>query len=177
MSLNFMSPQGEFRQNVSIRNWYDIGALGFNLIGPLTPSGWLSMRFEYMFGIYEKSCRGCEFNSVSLGPEVSLPRGPVRPYAMGEWGHLHFTSFNDASGEEADTGVGQWIYGGGVRIPLKTSSGWLLDLGVRKHLGGTVSYVRTPGTRINGDLNAGVDPARTSTPFVLYGVGFQYQFK
>ena len=178
-SFQYMSPTGEFRQNVGDAPRQHRGAFGVNLIGPLTHPGWLSMRFEYMFGSYDKSCYTCRrgFNSVSVGPEIWFPYGPVRPYAMGAGGHFHFEGFKDASGGDPDTGAGQWIYGGGVRIPLKSDSGYSLDLGVRRHQVGKVSYLRKAGIQTNADGSVSVDSARGSVSFVLYTIGFQYQFK
>ena len=179
-SINPMSPRGEFRQNSN--PYWDRGALGFDLILPLARSGllsWLSLRFDYMFGPYDKGCYGCHrsFRSTSVGPEVWVPYGPVRPYAMGGWGRLHFDSFDDLSGAEVDTGVGEWIYGGGVRIPLKRS-GYSLDLGIRNHRAGTVSYLGKAGIQRNPDGSViSVDAVRSRVPFVMYSLGFQYQFK
>ena len=135
------------------------------------------MRIDYMFGGYLKGGYGCRcsFNSISFGPELSVPRGPVRPYANGGWGRLHFESFTDATGAKSDTGAFQWIYGGGVRIPVK-SSGYSLDFGVRSHHGGTISYLRRP-IQTNPDGSVTVDSATGRLPFVMYVVGFQYQFK
>ena len=181
-SINPMSPRGEFRQNSGDPNWDHRGALGFDLILPLARSGLLSLfslRFDYMFGPYDNDCYGCHrsFRSTSLGPEVWVPYGPVRPYAMGGWGRLHFDSFDDLSGIEVDTGVGEWIYGGGVRIPLKRS-GYSLDLGVRDHRAGTVSYLGKAGIQRNPDGSVvSVDAVRSRVPFVMYSLGLQYQFK
>ena len=169
-----MSPRGEFRQNVGAANQ---GAVGFDLIAPVTRSGFLAIRFDFMFGDYSKRCFTCRrtFRSTSVGPEVVVPRGRVRPYAMGAWGRLHFEGFTDASGAKADTGVGQWIYGGGVRVPLQSNGGWSFDLGVRSHRSGNVSYLPAG---VQPELDGSVsDSVRSRASLLMYAVGFQYQFK
>jgi len=179
LSLQFMSPTGEFRQNIGATNWDHRGGFAFNLIGPLTHSGFLSIRLDCMFGSYDKDCPGCHrlFRSVSVGPEVSVPRGWVRPYVMGEWGYLDFESFKEANGDEADTGAGQWIYGGGVRIQPTPANRWLLDVGARSHNAGTMSYLRGAGVQTDSDGILTGDSGRSRTTFVTFAVGLQYHFK
>jgi hypothetical protein len=177
VALEYMSPRGEFRQSVGTADWQHQGAIAFDLIAPVTHSGFLSIRFEYMFGHYDKNCYTCQrgFRSTSVGPEVMFPRGRARPYAMGAWGRLHFGGFTDASGAKADTGVGQWIYGGGVRVPLQSNGGWSLDLGIRSHRSGDVSYLPSG---VQPELDGSVtDSVRSPAPFLMYAIGFQYQFK
>jgi hypothetical protein len=177
LAFQFMSPKGEFRQNIGDQKLQHRGAFGFDLIAPVTRSGFVSIRFDYMFGDYGRSCLTCRrgFRSTSVGPEVVVPRGRVRPYAMGAWGRLHFEGFTDPSGAKADTGVSQWIYGGGVRVPLQSNGGWSLDVGIRNHRSGNVSYLPAG---VQPELDGSVtESARSRVPFLMYVIGFQYQFK
>lgn len=93
---------------------------------------------------------------VTVGPQISWPRGPVRPYAhAGVGGQFFFTqssvqgtgdSFDFANTTNQHDGTGTWMLGAGVLLPIserrvKVSA----DLGAQYFGGGRAQYLR-PGS-------------------------------
>jgi hypothetical protein len=125
--------------------------------------------------------------SFSFGPEVALPRGPVRPYLSAAYSRLLFRTNTSVNGNGASEqpiakttnysdGTGAWVFGGGIGIPLGGSDSHLsLDLGVRYHRGGQVSYLREGSIRDNPDGSISITPLTSRTPYMTYVIGVRFR--
>lgn len=113
---------------------------------------------------------------MGAGPQVMVPRGPVRPYANATIGFSHFSTMSSVSGRRSDDmpfaydtnhddSQFSWGTGGGLAIPmfLSAQTQVLLDVGVRYHNNGReVRYLREGGIRDlpNGDVELNVIRSR-----------------
>jgi opacity protein-like surface antigen len=166
-----MSPRGAFAENTRDADRGHQGGLGVHLTGHV--NSFVTFRLEYFFGSYEKNACYCSrylFRAVGVAGELVSPRGPVRPYATAGLGRLSISSFEDADGNEADTGAGYRMYGGGLRIPA--GNRWSIDLAWRHHEAGPVSYQHL---QRNPDGSSTETSARTRTPFDMLTLGFQFR--
>jgi hypothetical protein len=93
---------------------------------------------------------------MSIGPQLSIPTGPVRPYINGGIGAQAFftESHIDGSDDNEDFAhttnqhdwTSSWVAGGGVFVPLYMKKvSVLLDLGVQYFGSGRARYLR-PGS-------------------------------
>jgi hypothetical protein len=93
---------------------------------------------------------------MSIGPQLSIPTGPVRPYINGGIGAQAFftESHIDGSDDNEDFAhttnqhdwTSSWVAGGGVLVPLYMKKvSVLLDLGVQYFGSGHARYLR-PGS-------------------------------
>ncbi len=165
LDLGFIAaePVGEFAQNID-QGW------GFEVGGrfPLDAQGILSMRVDMGFinygteRLFECSftCRvGFEVETTNnifftgVGPELSAPLGPIRPYIgiVGGLGYFFTTSrISDeggygsfASTTNFGDAVFQWRGRGGLQLRLSGGrTPVFLDLGGEYHANGIAEYVR-----------------------------------
>ena len=93
---------------------------------------------------------------MSIGPQLQVPVGPVRPYINGGIGAQAFFTESHVDGSDDDYDfahttnqhdwTSSWVAGGGVFIPLYTKKmSVLLDLGVQYFGSGHARYLR-PGS-------------------------------
>lgn len=93
---------------------------------------------------------------MSIGPQLSIPTGPIRPYVnAGIGGQAFFTeSHVDGSDDDSDFAhttnqhdwTSSWVAGGGVFVPLYMKKlSVLLDIGVQYFGSGHARYLR-PGS-------------------------------
>jgi len=125
---------------------------------------------------------------LSFGPELAMPRGPVRPYLGTGFSKLFFrTTSSVKATNESDNPIASttnfsdstnaWFIGGGLRIPfggrpaLRALS---LDLGARYYRGGVASYLRAGGIQDNPDGSISITPLTSRTPQVVYIIGMRY---
>jgi len=191
----YAQPRGEFHQNV--RRGFGGGG---GLLYRLDHSGFLSLRFDGSGFAYGREKRTVPFSETvggrvvvdvtttnsfmafSFGPEITVPRGPVRPYLNTGFSGLWLSTgssvggFQSSDGGDASIGTTNFsdatravILGGGVTIPLKGIVS--LDTGVRYHRGGQASYLLKGGIQDNPDGSITVAPLNTRTPYVVYLIG------
>jgi hypothetical protein len=179
-----IGPLGDFRRNVGSWSFNNKGVLNFDLILHLHRSGLLRLRFDYFFGQYHGdtvSDYKYYLRGFSLGPEVGLSDGPVRPYVNAGYGWLSFLAGSWLTKEERQQirksihGAGGWFCGGGGRIPVGPTGRWAIDIGLRCHRGGTASYLADGGIRKNPDGSLTVISTRGQMPFVMFTLGFQFR--
>ncbi len=117
-----------------------------------------------------------------IGPQLELPRGPVRPYVGAGVGLAYFftTSGVGATSDGVSTtttnyhdGVLAWTGGGGVRVPFRIRQVPLaVDLGARYQHDGEVSYLtKGAGITDNPDGTITLHPVKTGANFVLWHLG------
>ncbi len=201
ISFIVSQPKEEFRRNVD--NGIGIGG---TLNYHMDRAGWINLRFDPSFIIYGHERKRVPFSrtvggrvevdvtttnqilGLSFGPELTLPRGPVRPYVNAAFsGLLFWTTSSVRSTGLDDQEIARttnhsdwtraWVFGTGVKVPLGgRDSNFSLDLGVRYHNGSEASYLREGSIQDNPDGSVTITPLINETPFLLYSVGFNYRF-
>ena len=120
--------------------------------------------------------------TYSIGPQLMVPTGPIRPYVNATAGGAYFFTESSIGGEDnaadfASTrnfgdNVPSYGYGGGIFIPFSMRYADIgLDVGARFVRNGHTRYLREGGIE---DLPTGgyaVSPIESETNFVLYHVG------
>ena len=195
----FADPREDFRDNVD-RGLGGGGTLLYRFDG----SGWLSARLDGLFLGYGNETKRVPFSQtvggrilvdvrttnsiggISIGPELAVPRGVIRPYANASISRLFFRTVSTVEGIRSSDepiasttnhsdGTRAWVYGAGIRIPIPSrESRFVLDFGLRYHQGGEASYLREGSIIDNPDGSITIIPLFSRTPFVGYTVGFKY---
>lgn len=120
---------------------------------------------------------------AGIGPQLTVPAGPVRPYLNATAGFSYF--FTESSIESSrgvdddvfdhtnhDDAVFAWTGGGGIMIPLSLRrTQVLLDLGARYHRNGEATYLRKGSIRDNPDGSITISPIRSEANFITYRIG------
>lgn len=120
----------------------------------------------------------------SIGPQLMVPRGPVRPYVQGFIGGAYFNTASSIDGtndyDDEDYfstqhyGDGILSYGGagGIFIPVATRRTRVaIDLGVRYHRNGTTRYLTEGDIRDNPDGSLSFTPKQSETNMWVYRIG------
>jgi hypothetical protein len=119
---------------------------------------------------------------VSIGPQISWPTGPVRPYANAGVGGLAFFTESRVQGTSdlaafASTtnhsaAVGLWTFGAGVYMPLSVGTRQVeLDLGMQYYAGGTARYL-APGSIVDlPGAQISVTPLESTTHMTIIRFG------
>lgn len=121
---------------------------------------------------------------LGAGPQLMVPRGPVRPYVNGTAGFAYFSTTSGVEDRETneriidDTNYDDLTFsyggGGGVLIPVARNARtlFMIDLGARVHDNGrNVRYLREGGIR---DLPGGrieLDVIESRANLVTYHIG------
>jgi hypothetical protein len=123
---------------------------------------------------------------MSIGPQVSWPRGPVRPYAhAGVGGQLLFSESRVhgttvgtvlASTTNHSASAAAWSLGGGVSMPLVAGRTQVqLDLGVQ-YVGGRSARYLTKGSIVDlPGAQIAVTPRQSSTHMAIIRLGARVQ--
>lgn len=122
---------------------------------------------------------------LGAGPQLMVPRGPVRPYVNATAGFSHFATMSSVSGRRSDDvpfahdvnhddAQFSWSTGGGIMMPVYRNARTLafIDIGVRYHDNGReVRYLRKGGIRDlpNGDV--ALDVIRSRADLLTWQVG------
>ena len=126
----------------------------------LDDTGWLRLRVEAgvllhgreSFSVPNSDSEMRLTNTLAfagVGPQVQLPRGPVRPYIQAFAGmHYLFTRADNVGQEEGNDPVeitttyetGTWSWGGGAGVYVPVSRGVLIDAGLTWREGGEVNF-------------------------------------
>lgn len=199
LSVTASQPIGDFRRGgrvgFGVAGFASIsadpaGILGLRLEGGAQNYGTTSYRTLQPSGVFAATqLNQTTSNDVywfGVGPQVTIPLGPVRPYGFATVGGANFSTtsslqyalFGDPYGlnrEFQSTDLSNWALaraaGGGVRVQLGGTGHTLafVDLGARWQRVGTVQYL-APGV-----IPAGVDPntlaLRGRADFVTYHLG------
>jgi hypothetical protein len=197
----FSQPRGEFRQNVS-NSFGAAGAVLYHLDRP----GFFSLRFDVSGVPYGHETKQLPLSAsfaervlfkvtttnwmtaLNFGPELALPRGPVRPYMNTGFSELLLRTTSSIKGTSSSEpfasttnfsdATASWFLGGGVRVPLAGNDprkAISLDLGIRYHWGGTASYLREGSIQDNPDGSISFTPLNSQTPHVVYLIGVRFR--
>lgn len=195
LSLAVSQPLGDFRRG---------GRVGFGVAGfasmSVDPAGVLGLRLEGggqnygtaslrttvpSFGYYATQLRQTTRNDIywlGIGPQVTIPLGPVRPYGFATIGGANFTTATTlryalygADQEYQATDLSSWALaraaGGGVRFRVGATerNAAYVDAGARWQRVNDVRYL-TPGT-LPGDIDPNTLALRGRADFVTYHLG------
>lgn len=197
LSLTYGVPQKEFRQNV--RQGFGLDITGHY---KLDQQGIFSIGGEAGFLGYGRETKRVPLSStiggritvdlttsnnifwMGLGPQVTAPSGPVRPYVNGTAGFAVFWTESSVQGRFDDEDFAKttnyddvtfaWTGGAGLLIPFGASQQGGLDIGVRYHGNGNTQYLR------RGDIidlpNGGVQlrVREGETPLLLWRLGVRW---
>jgi len=156
-------PYGEEKKRVPISP-----TIGERVLVDLTTSNWIA--------------------AFSLGPELAVPRGAVRPYINSGFSELLFRTTSSVAGtgsSESFAGTTNykdstsgWFLGGGARIPVGVRNlpdALRIDLGVRYTRAGTVSYLRPGSIQDSPDGSISFSPLTSSAPQLVYSIGVSFR--
>lgn len=119
---------------------------------------------------------------AGIGPQITVPAGPVRPYLNATGGFSYFYTHSSVSGRDRyddqfdttnhDDAVFALTGGGGILIPLSMRrTPVLLDLGATYHRNGEATYLRRGSITDNPDGTIVVTPIRSEANFITYRIG------
>jgi hypothetical protein len=186
-------PVGEFKNYVA--NGFGGGG---HLMLRVDPQGFLALRADVGYLVYGHETKRVslpnagrvEFDvttsnnilTYSIGPQLMVPTGPIRPYVNATAGGAYFftessVGGSDNSSEFASTrnfghNVASYGYGGGVFLPFVVRNALIgLDVGARFIHNGRTRYLREGGI---ADIPGGgfiVSPIESETNLVVYHAG------
>jgi hypothetical protein len=120
--------------------------------------------------------------ALGLGPQLTAPSGPIRPYANASVGASYFFTESSVEGSNNnnqpfanttnyDDVTFAWTYGGGLLIPFGARQDISLDLGARMANNGQVKYLRKGGITDlpNGDIV--LHPIQSDANLVVFHIG------
>jgi len=195
-ALFIAQPVGEFDDYVGVGF-----GLGGHLLLRLDPAGVMSLRVDGGFLNYGRESKrvclsstvGCRIlvdlvtsNDIlfgSIGPQLAVPSGPVRPYVNGGIGLSYFATTSSLSGTSSanddfarttnfDDVTLAWSAGGGLYIPLRIGSTTLaIDLGARYLLNGEVEYLREGDIEDHPDGSITLHPTRSEANLLVWHIG------
>jgi hypothetical protein len=194
--LLIAQPVGEFD------DFIDTGAgIGGNFILKLDRRGVLGLRADAGVIIYghepKTACIsatvGCRVevdintsNNIAwfnVGPELTLPSGPLQPYVNGSVGVAYFATNSSLSGHRSgsepfaettnfDDATFAWQAGAGLRVPLRLASVPLyIDLGARYNTNGTAEFLREGDITDLPDGSIILDPQRSEANLLTFQIG------
>lgn len=187
-------PQGAFGRNIG---------LGYGLSGAylfrLDRDGVLSIRADVAGVVYGNEWKQAPFSEtvggrvqvnvrttnyiipMSVGPQLALPAGPIRPYVNAGIGAQAFVTesavegidgFSIASTTNQSDAALMWVAGGGIYVPMVPGLKMVqLDLGIQYIDGGRARYL-APGSIV--DLPGGnvrISSLESATRLVMLHVG------
>lgn len=196
-SFTYAVPQQEFRQNVKQGFGGDVGA-HFKL----DRRGILGLGTELGFLSYGRETKRVPLSStiggrvnvdlttsnnifwLGVGPQLTAPSGPVRPYVNGTAGFAVFWTESSVKGsydEESfastnnyDDATFAWTGGAGILIPVGTSREGAIDFGVRYHGNGNTRYLKKGDIIDLPNGNVQLQIHEGNTPLLMWRLGFKW---
>lgn len=196
LTLSVSQPTGDFRKFAAVGVGLTAngqvsadrgGVLGLRVEGGAQNYGRSASAVQNFGTLINQPYQQVTTNNIywgSIGPQLSLPFGPVRPYAFGSVGVANFATASRLVGLGLDgrasesfeiTNLSSFAttrgYGGGVRfrIPRNDRTALSVDLGARAH------FIRSAHYLVPGLVTPDVDPAlraiRGQANFVTYHIG------
>lgn len=197
VSISFIQsrPTGAFQKNIGFGYG---GNLGY--IFRLDDAGALSLRADGGFSVYGDEHFSAPLSStvggriqvkvstnnyivpLSIGPQLTWPRGRVRPYVNAGFGAQFFVTESNVEGSEDDWDFASttnhsdwtrsWVAGGGLYIPVYQQKTQVhLDLGVQYYNGGRAKYLRPGSIQDLPDAQIRITPLESETHMLLVRVG------
>ncbi len=122
---------------------------------------------------------------ITVGPELAVQAGPLRPYVYGFGGYSHFYTESSASDDDGNyafassvnfsDGGGTAGYGGGIRIPFRVRRTEVsIDAGARFTRNWTRSYLRPGDITDLADGSLVISERRTNADFWQFHLGASF---
>ena len=190
-------PAGEFASNIGL----GYGANAAYLYR-LDRDGILSLRADVGFADYGNESKRVPLSStiggritvkvsttnyiipVSIGPQLTWPRGDIRPYVNAGFGGQVFVTQSSIRGaNDSYSGLSTtnqhdqthaWVAGGGVYVPIHSRKvNLMLDAGVQYFTGGRAQYLR-PGSIVDlPDSQIQINPLESDTHMLVVRLGLR----
>jgi len=193
-SVSYGLPVGEFQDYVDHGWGLDAffrwnadphGILSLRLDGGFVEYGSETKRFPLLPGTGRITVKLTTSNNIAwmgVGPQLTIPTPFMQPYVNASAGFSYFFTESSVAGssdntnfadtQNYDDGTFAWGVGGGFLIPFHTRKANIaLDLGVRYHGNGQVSYLRKGGIE---DLPGGqilLHPIQSEANLLTYRLG------
>lgn len=194
-SLLLAQPSGEFADHV------DTGfGLAGALAVRLDDAGVFGLRVEGGFDIYGSETFRVPLSTtvggrimvdvtttnniayLGVGPQLMLPTRSFRPYLAGTAGLSYFHTTSQVKGDDnseafaSDTNYSDTVFSlggtGGIYIPISRGATPInLDLAVRYHRNGTVSYLTEGSIEDNEDGTIDIFPTRSEANLLSFHIG------
>lgn len=196
-SFTIAVPTGEFADYVGtgwgVAGHFALGVAGEGVLGLRLEGGYVNYGRETQRVCLSRTV-GCRIEVdlttnndimyVNVGPELTLPFGPVQPYANLSAGLAYFATTSSVNGTSNsdnddfarttnfDDFTFAWNAGTGLRIELPWGDApiWL-DFGVRYHTNGEAEYLREGGITDNPDGSIDIDAIRSEANLVAIQIG------
>jgi hypothetical protein len=186
-------PVGEFKNYVN--NGFGGGG---HLMLRVDPHGFLALRADVGYLIYGHETKRVSLpnagrvqldvttsNNIltySIGPQLMVPSGPIRPYVNATAGGAYFFTESSVGGSDNSStfastrnfgdNVPSYGYGGGVFVPFAVRNALIgLDLGARFIRNGHTRYLREGGIQDDPSGGYTVSPIESETNLVVYHLG------
>jgi hypothetical protein len=186
-------PVGEFKNYVS--NGFGGGG---HLLLRVDRQGFLALRADVGYLIYGHETKRVslptagrvEFDvttsnnilTYSIGPQLMVPTGPIRPYVNAMAGGAYFFTESSIGGSDNESdfastrnfgdNVPSYGYGGGIFVPFAVRNAHIgLDIGARFIRNGHTRYLREGGITDLPDGGYTVSPIDSETNLVVYHIG------
>jgi hypothetical protein len=197
LTFSVAQPVGEFRRfaragfgisAAGVAGVDQAGVLGLRVEGGAQNYGRFSAPFQTQSAILGAPGRQVTSNDVywgAVGPQLTVPLGPVRPYGFATAGIANFATTSrllgagiTGQGQEfvSSTDLSNWAttqaLGGGLRVRLVRQNGTPvhLDLGAQRHYVRSARYL-TPGA-VPGQTAVSLLSSAGRADFLTYHVGF-----
>jgi hypothetical protein len=122
----------------------------------------------------------------SIGPQITVPAGPIQPYMNAAIGFMDFNTSTSVRGSDSnyeyakstnsDDVTSAWIFGGGLYVPLGAGKTWKLHAGARYFYGGNATYLKEGDIQDNADGSVTLFPRHSKTDQVTWQAGVSYTF-
>jgi hypothetical protein len=122
---------------------------------------------------------------MSVGPQIMLPSGVVRPYLNASAGLSYFFTHSSVEGDadyepfasstNYDDATFGWSVGGGLYFPVRRGPRPIsLDLGAQYHANGQARYLREGSIQDDGGGRISFAPIRSHTNLISYRLGVTF---
>jgi opacity protein-like surface antigen len=200
-AFEYAQPVGDFRQNVR----QGFGGAGHFVLG-LDPQAIIGIRIDAGFINYGNDTHYVPFSSsvrqiivreetsnnivvASIGPQLTLPIGGVRPYVNAGIGLAYFYTQTSLATDDNSQQIAQttnysdnslaYTAGAGFNVPLTSGSSPIsLNVGARYNSVASARYL-TKGDIMddpNSEFGIIITPHETAADFIAYQVGVSFRF-
>jgi len=200
-AFEYAQPVGDFRQNVR----QGFGGAGHFVLG-LDPQAIIGIRIDAGFINYGNDTHYVPFSSsvrqiivreetsnnivvASIGPQLTLPIGGVRPYVNAGIGLAYFYTQTSLATDDNSQQIAQttnysdnslaYTAGAGFNVPLTSGSSPIsLNVGARYNSVASARYL-TKGDIMddpNSQFGIIITPHETAADFIAYQVGVSFRF-
>jgi Outer membrane protein beta-barrel domain len=193
------APRGEFQSNLGqgvqgggfdafgLMRLDRLGVLSLRVEGGGVWYGSESQRVNIFPRIGAKVVTTNSIGEFGVGPELAVPRGPVRPYVNAMYGVHYFSTSSSLEGLENENNSNDFStthqhdatstigFGGGLRVPVGPARwDFAIDAGTRYYRGGTAEYLKKGDIVDNPDGSLSFNTRRSRTDFQTFYLGASF---